>query len=209
MKCSEIRTYLGALVDGEIKDGALQSKLERHLGACSECRRELEVQRGMKALLARLEPEKTHAVMATRVMQAIKDGGRKRTRLVFRPAYAAVAAALLILLAAGFYAIQQPTAMLQAERAGLYKELPAVDGSEYASSMLPRRMDGVAFSNVSDFVAASHEEAREVMEAEENWSLLLQEIAEDVSAAEGEGLYKELPGDDAGEEDADSEAAGR
>lgn len=202
MKCSEIRTYLGALADGELKDGALFGKLERHLGACSECRRELEVQRGMKTLLARLEPEVTNAVMATRVMQAVKDGGRRRTSLVFRPAYVVAAAALLVLLAGGLYVIQPPpTAMQQAEQAGLYKDLPAASGSSYAGSILPYRTGGATFSNVSEFVAASHEEAREVLEAEEGWSPLLQEIAESVSAAEGEGLYKELPGDDASKED--------
>ena len=99
MKCSEIRIHLGALVDGEIRDPALLGKLERHLGACSECRRELEAQRAVKGLLARLEPERTSAVMPTRVMQAIKDGGRKRQPLVLRPAYVAAVVAVLRLTA--------------------------------------------------------------------------------------------------------------
>jgi len=205
MKCSEIRIHLGALVDGEIRDPALLGKLERHLGACSECRRELEAQRAVKGLLARLEPERTSAVMPTRVMQAIKDGGRKRQPLVLRPAYVAAVVAVLILLAGGLFAIQpRPAAMREVESSGLYKELSVGEAREYMSSLLPPGAGQATYSNVSDFVVASHEEAREVLEAEEGWSPLLQEIAESVSEAEGEELYKELPGDDAAEED-DSE----
>jgi hypothetical protein len=85
MTCPDARAALSALLDDEL-DPAARQAVEAHLGACPECRRELDRLRATVGALGRLGPARAPAGFVDRVLAAAYP----------RPWYRRLAAALFV-----------------------------------------------------------------------------------------------------------------
>jgi len=166
MKCAEVRNWLGALADGEVRASAHRSALEAHLRECAVCRREYAIQVEVKRMVqaaARVQPS---PALATRIRTAM----RPRRRLAVGRLQLAYAAAVLIaavVITAGVLSGLQ-------RNSGVYKELPAVatmHGSRGAAwDALTPGDEAVVPSNFVDFVQSEHNQALEFVRARSEWA---------------------------------------
>jgi len=204
MKCAEVKNWLGALADGEIREPARRQALEAHLRECSACREEYAVQLEIKRLLRDVERARPSPYLAPRVRAAI--GARRKPP--FRALQLAYVAAMLLAavvitggLLAGFQYVSRRPAV-----SGLFKELPATSSAP-APRMLAREAampasDSASPSSFVQFVEAEHSQALELLRAHTQWAddmeALLALISQDEMVDE-ETHLKELPPENAAE----------
>ena len=194
MKCSEVRIWLGALADGEVRDPTRRQAMEEHLGACPSCRQEYATQQEMKRLVGSMERQQASAFLATRVTAGI----RARPRPAFGPLQLTYVAAVFLaaLIVTGGLLFGLPDVARRSDTSGLFKELPGsashLSTRESAWGPLTRRTPGSFY----EFVEVEHERATELVRARSEWAedleSLLEQISED-EAVDEETHLKELP----------------
>ncbi len=196
MNCADIKKLLSAFVDGEIADERLRGTIQAHLAECEGCRREYNLQLGVKSEISKLGVKAVSGALSTRIMAEI--GLRRRRRAAWRWSYASAGAAALvvvmILLVGGFFA---PYSNME-----IYKSLP---DKAPARAVIPAGSVESADNGFEDYILSRHEEARAMLEVREEWAPELDLIVQRLRGEEDDdSLYKELPEDNTDDEDGPS-----
>jgi anti-sigma factor (TIGR02949 family) len=193
MNCAEVKNLLSAFVDGEVADGRLRDSIQAHLAECESCMKEYELQLRVKTEISRLGIKEAASTLSTRIMAEI--GQRRRRRAAWRWSYASAGAVALvvvvILLVGGLWNPYSST--------DIYKNLP---DRAPARGVISEGAVESADADFEDFILSRHEEARDMLKVREEWAPELNLIVQRLSGEEGDdSLYKELPAENAEEED--------